>query len=127
MRLDPTLKVVEVDPLKVRRILENLVRNALEAMPNGGRLTIETKGEGDHFTVLVTDTGVGIPRERFTNLFRPFYTTKSNGLGLGLAYSQKAAEAHGGTIEVESEVGKGTTFKVRLPNRPIQNTPEAMK
>ena len=51
MRLDPTLKVVEVDPLKLRRVLENLVRNALEAMPNGGRLTIETKGEGDHFTV----------------------------------------------------------------------------
>jgi two-component system sporulation sensor kinase A len=127
MRLDPTLKVVEVDPLKVRRVLENLVRNALEAMPNGGRLTVETKGEGDYFTVLVTDTGVGIPRERFPNLFRPFYTTKSNGLGLGLAYSQKAAEAHGGTIEVESEVGKGTTFKVRLPNRPIQNTPETMK
>ncbi len=127
MRLDPTLKVVEVDPLKVRRVLENLVRNALEAMPNGGRLTVETKGEGDYFTVLVTDTGVGIPRERFPNLFRPFYTTKSNGLGLGLAYSQNAAEAHGGTIEVESEVGKGTTFKVRLPNRPIQNTPETMK
>ncbi|MGD0803518.1 MAG: ATP-binding protein, partial [Candidatus Bathyarchaeia archaeon] len=127
MRLEPTLKIVEIDPLKVRRILENLVRNALEAMPNGGRLTVETKDDGNYFTILVTDTGVGIPRERLPNLFRPFYTTKSKGLGLGLAYSQKAAEVHGGTIEVESEVGKGTTFKVRLPHRTSSNTSESMK
>jgi PAS domain S-box-containing protein len=127
IRLDPTLKVVEVDPLKLRRVLENLVRNALEAMPNGGRLAVETKMEGSYFTISVTDTGVGIPKEQLPNLFRPFFTTKSKGLGLGLAYSQKAAEAHGGLIEVESEVGKGTTFKVRLPNRTLQKEPEAMK
>jgi two-component system sporulation sensor kinase A len=127
MRLEPTLKIVQIDPLKVRRILENLVRNALEAMPNGGRLTVETKDDGNYFTILVTDTGVGIPRERLPNLFRPFYTTKSKGLGLGLAYSQKAAEVHGGTIEVESEVGKGTTFKVRLPHRTPSNMSESMK
>jgi signal transduction histidine kinase len=125
MRLDPSIKVVRLDPMKIRRVFENLVRNALDAMPNGGRLTVETKAEGDYFTVLVTDTGVGIPKENFPNLFKSFFTTKSNGLGLGLAYTQKAVEAHGGTVEVESEVGKGTTFKVRLPNRPSQKAPEA--
>ncbi len=127
IRLDPALKVVEIDPLKVRRVLENLVRNALEAMPSGGRLTVETKMEGSYFAVSVTDTGVGIPKEQVPNLFRPFFTTKSKGLGLGLAYSQKAAEAHGGLIEVESEVGKGTTFRVRLPHRTPQKEPETIK
>jgi PAS domain S-box-containing protein len=125
MRLDPSIKVVRLDPLKIRRVIENLVRNALEAMPNGGRLTIETKSEGDYINILITDTGVGIPKENFPNLFKSFYTTKSNGLGLGLAYSQKAIEAHGGTLEVESEVGKGTTFKIHLPFHSGQNQAEA--
>ncbi|MDP2860715.1 MAG: ATP-binding protein, partial [bacterium] len=62
--------------------------------------------------------GVGIPESLIPNLFKPFYTTKSKGLGLGLAYSLKAVEAHGGRIEVESQVGKGTTFKIVMPLRP---------
>ena len=84
-----------------------------------------TKSEGDYINILITDTGIGIPRENFPNLFKSFYTTKSNGLGLGLAYSQKATEAHGGTLDVESEVGKGTTFKIHLPFHPGQSQPEA--
>ena len=120
--LDPELRVVEVDPLKVRRVLDNLIRNAIEAMPEGGKLTVETKGYGDHFTIKIADTGVGISKEQLPNLFKPFYTTKSKGLGLGLAYSLKAVEAHGGTIEVESKVGSGTTFKITMPVRPAQQT-----
>ena len=113
--LDPELKVVEIDPLKIRRVLDNLIRNAFEAMPDGGKLTVETKREADHFIIKITDTGVGIPEENFQNLFKPFYTTKSKGLGLGLAYSMKAVESHNGTIVVESQVGKGTTFTIKIP------------
>ncbi len=116
--LDPELKMVEVDPLKVRRVFDNLIRNAVEAMPEGGRLTIETRSGADSFTIRIADTGVGIPEDLVPNLFKPFYTTKSKGLGLGLAYSLKAVEAHGGRIEVESQVGKGTTFKIVMPLRP---------
>jgi len=114
IRLDPELKFVDMDSLKMRRVIDNLVRNALEAMPSGGRLTVETKYEMDKLAIVISDTGVGIPKDNFPNLFRPFYTTKSNGLGLGLAYSLKAVEAHGGTIKVESDVGRGTAFKILL-------------
>jgi len=127
MRLDPGLKVVEIDSLKMRRVIDNLVRNALEAMPGSGRLTVETRDEGDMFSIIIKDTGVGIPKEQFPHVFKPFYTTKSKGLGLGLAYSLKAVEAHGGTIEVESEVGKGTVFKILLKKLHVSPTAEAIE
>ena len=122
VRLDPELKIVNIDSLKMRRVIDNLVRNAIEAMPGGGKLTLETKGDGDQYIITVTDTGVGIPAENLPNLFKLYYTTKSKGLGLGLAYSQRAVEAHGGTINVESTVGKGTSFKIEMKKRP---TPQA--
>jgi len=122
--LDPDLKVVEIDPLKIRRVLDNLIRNAFEAMSDGGKLTVETKREADHFVIKITDTGVGIPEENFQNLFKPFYTTKSKGLGLGLAYSMKAVESHNGTIVVESQVGKGTSFTIKIPLRPSPKAKE---
>ncbi len=125
VRLDPELKVVEIDSLKMRRVIDNLVRNAIEAMPSGGKLIVETKRDGDQFIIAVTDTGVGISQESLPNLFKPYYTTKSRGLGLGLAYSQKAVEAHGGTIEVESTVGKGTVFKILMKKRPSSPVKEA--
>jgi PAS domain S-box-containing protein len=114
LRLDPNLKIVEIDSLKIRRVIDNIIRNAVEAMPRGGTLIIETSTTPDHFIINIKDDGVGISEENKRNLFRPFYTTKTNGLGLGLAYSQKAVEAHGGTIEVISEIGKGTIFKITL-------------
>ncbi len=125
VRLDPQLKVVTVDSLKLRRVVDNLVRNAIEAMPSGGRLTVEAKSDGDKFAILVSDTGVGIAQDHFSKLFKPFYTTKAKGLGLGLAYSLKAVEAHGGTIEVESKVGVGTVFKILLTKNPVTRTLEA--
>lgn len=125
VRLDPRLKIVELDSLKMRRVIDNLVRNALEAMPGGGRLTVETKAQGEGFAITIADTGIGIPDANLPSLFKPFYTTKPKGLGLGLAYSLKAIEAHGGTIEVESRVGEGTTFKIILGKRVDAHAAEA--
>jgi PAS domain S-box-containing protein len=114
IRLDSDLKQADVDSLKIRRVIENLIKNAIEAMPKGGKLIIESKNEGEKFRINITDTGVGISQDRLANLFKPFYTTKSNGLGLGLAFSNKAIEAHGGTIEVESKINEGTKFTITL-------------
>ncbi|MCX6649938.1 MAG: ATP-binding protein [Candidatus Bathyarchaeota archaeon] len=117
VNLDPELIAVEIDSLKIRRVIDNLLRNALEAMPNGGKLVIETKSDDDKFAITIMDTGVGIPEDRLPHLFKPFYTTKSKGLGLGLVYCKTAVEVHGGTIEVESKIGKGTVFKILLRKR----------
>jgi signal transduction histidine kinase len=106
---------VTFDWVKIRRVLNNLIRNAVEAMPEGGELGVSCEVHGDNLVLTISDTGVGILDEEMENLFKPFYTTKSNGMGLGLAYCKRAVEAHGGTITVESEVGKRTSFTVRLP------------
>ena len=120
--LDSALKMVSIDSQKIRRVLDNLIKNAAEAMPNGGKLKIESINEGDNFVLSITDTGIGIPQDRLPNLFKPFYTTKSNGLGLGLAYSYKAIETHGGTIKVESAIGKGTNFRITLKKSQFPTT-----
>jgi two-component system CheB/CheR fusion protein len=112
------LNSVMLDPLKMRRVLDNLVRNAVEAMPEGGNLAISAERVGSEAVIKVSDTGVGIPEEAMRRLFKPFYTTKSGGLGLGLAYCKTAVEAQGGSITAESKVGEGTTFTVTLPLHP---------
>jgi len=112
------LDSVTLDPLKMRRVLDNLVRNAVEAMPEGGNLAISAERVGSEAVIKVSDTGVGIPEEAMRRLFKPFYTTKSGGLGLGLAYCKMAVEAHGGSITAESKVGEGTTFTVTLSLHP---------
>jgi signal transduction histidine kinase len=112
------LDSVTLDPLKMRRVLDNLVRNAVEAMPEGGNLAILAERVGSEVVIKVSDTGVGIPEEAMRRLFKPFNTTKSGGLGLGLPYSKTAVEAHGGSITAESKVGEGTTFTVTLPLHP---------
>jgi len=108
---------IQVDPSKFRRVIDNLVRNAVEAMPDGGKLSLLCESEDDTFLLGISDTGVGISVEEFPNLFGPFYTTKPGGMGLGLAYCKRAVEAHGGTIIVESEVKRGTTIIVRIPRK----------
>jgi len=115
LRLGDGLGDVVVDPLKVSRVLDNLLRNALEAMPGGGRLTVAAERASGELILEVADTGSGIPDEIMGKLFRPFLTTKVGGLGLGLPYCKKAVEAHGGSISAYSTPGKGTTFTVRLP------------
>jgi signal transduction histidine kinase len=99
----------------MKRILSNLVLNALQAMPDGGQLAIKAYQKDAELFIAVKDTGVGIPEEIKPKLFTPMMTTKSKGQGLGLAVVKRLIEAQGGTITFESEVGKGTTFIVRLP------------
>jgi signal transduction histidine kinase len=87
-------------------------------MPTGGQLTIKSEREGpDWVSVSIADTGVGIPEEDMEKLFEPLFTTKAKGIGLGLAIVKTIVDGHEGTIEVESELGKGSVFFIRLPMR----------
>ncbi|GKT07876.1 histidine kinase [Desulforhabdus sp. TSK] len=110
------LPKVFMDPEQVQKVLINLLLNASEAMVNGGEIHLETKKEKNCVVLSVSDTGCGMTREFMErSLFHPFKTTKSRGLGIGLYQSRMIVEAHQGKIEVESEKGKGTTFRVVLP------------
>jgi PAS domain S-box-containing protein len=106
---------VMVDEIQMERVLLNLWRNAVEAMPEGGTLSVRLWREGDFVKISIRDTGVGIIPDELPNIFKPFYTTKSTGSGLGLAICKKIVDEHGGQIEVESTIGKGTTFTITLP------------
>ena len=108
------LESISVDPDIMHRVLDNLVRNAVEAMPHGGKLLITAKIEGDKVVIRVSDTGVGIPEESRGRIFSPLYTTKVGGMGLGLTYCRRAVEAQGGSIDFESYEGIGTTLIVAL-------------
>jgi PAS domain S-box-containing protein len=113
--LPPDLPLVYVDPQQMRQVLENLVINAYQAMPDGGTLTIEAKASRDEVRLSIADTGVGIAKQAMGKLFEPLFSTKPRGIGLGLAVSKTLVEANGGSIEVESEEGKGSTFTLILP------------
>jgi signal transduction histidine kinase len=104
-----------MDPSLMRRVFINLITNAIQAMPNGGSLKIRAWVEGGAAFISFEDTGVGIPRENLEKLFRPLFTTKARGQGFGLAVCKRLVEAHGGTIGVESELGKGSKFTIELP------------
>jgi len=106
---------VVMDASMMRRVFSNLITNAIQAMPDGGVLEISSTIDDDTVTVNVKDTGIGIPKENLEKLFQPLFTTKSKGQGLGLAVCKRLVEAHGGTIEVDSVVGKGSTFTIKLP------------
>jgi signal transduction histidine kinase len=114
----PDLPVLSLDRELIEKALLNLVLNAEDAMPDGGTLTIQAKSDGDAVVLEVIDTGCGIPADVLPRLFKPFVTTKTGGTGLGLATARKAVAAHGGTIAVESEPGRGTKVAVRLPVKP---------
>ncbi|OGW66560.1 MAG: hypothetical protein A3H49_06890 [Nitrospirae bacterium RIFCSPLOWO2_02_FULL_62_14] len=115
--------MIQVDPDKMKQVFWNLATNALQAMPTGGWVTISTacrrvtsgKRSGDIVEVAVQDTGVGIKKEDLNKIFFPFFTTKQNGSGLGLATAQRIVDQHGGWIRVDSEEGKGARFAVCLP------------
>lgn len=115
LKFEKGLDSVQLDPMIFRRLLENLVMNALDAMPDGGVLTFRAGLMEEVLLIKVSDTGVGIPEVEMNNLFRPFYTTKGEGSGLGLAFCKRAVDDHGGTIQVESEIGVGTTFIIMIP------------
>jgi two-component system sensor histidine kinase PilS (NtrC family) len=123
--------LVEADPKLMKQVFWNFSRNAIEAMPKGGRLTLAAarvpmqieEGEVvDHLQITFTDTGVGIPPDEVAKVFTPFHSTKEQGTGLGLAIVSKIVEAHRGRIDVQSRVGKGTTFTVILPVRQAVTT-----
>jgi signal transduction histidine kinase len=144
LQLDADLPIMLADPDQLDQVFGNLIRNAVQAMPDGGRLTIGTSLGSRQVTVFIADTGVGISEENREKIFEPLFTTKAQGIGLGLAIVKTLVEGHGGTIEVKSpsivrqaqdtaalrtdDVGKGTeawalgsgsaqgtTFTVRLP------------
>lgn len=115
LQLDMQLPRVSGDPALLRRVLENLVLNAIDAMPNGGRLTFRTRLEGIVAVFEISDTGKGLTREECDRLFTPYYTTKQHGTGLGLAIVQSVVSDHHGRVTVSSKQGQGTTFQVELP------------
>jgi PAS domain S-box-containing protein len=106
-----------LDPTLIRRVLTNLILNAIQAMPNGGKLTIKGAKEGNSIAFAVRDTGVGIAPETIGKIFDPFFTTKAQGQGLGLPVCKRLVEAHGGTIDVMSRIGEGSTFTFRIPTK----------
>jgi signal transduction histidine kinase len=107
--------MVLVDPTLLTRALANMVENALHAMPGDGRLALSAALEGEWVVMRVRDTGVGMDAEALSRVFEPYFSTKATGTGLGLPIAQRNVELSGGTIDVESEKGVGTTVNVRLP------------
>jgi signal transduction histidine kinase len=112
--LPASLPPALADPLQIRIVLGNLIRNAREAMPQGGQLTITGRPAGDSVEMDVTDTGVGIPAEDLSRILEPLYSTKARGLGLGLALARSILDKNKGSLRVASTPGQGTTFTVRL-------------
>ena len=115
VKVDDSAGTVLVDPDFVARILFNLVTNAVQAMPEGGKLTLRAYKEANDAVITVEDTGVGIPKKFERKLFTPMFTTKSKGQGFGLVVVRRLTDALGGTVSFVSQEGKGTTFMVRLP------------
>lgn len=106
---------VRLDRDRMAQVLLNLFLNAVQAMPDGGKLTVRGRMEGSELALEVADTGCGIAPERLADIFSPYFTTKASGTGLGLSIVHKIVEAHDGTIEVASTPGEGTVFKLRFP------------
>jgi signal transduction histidine kinase len=111
----PDLPLLKADREYLRQTLLNLILNGLQAMPEGGTLTLEANTSNGNLLITVTDNGVGIPRETLPRIFEPYFTTKAKGSGLGLAIARRIVEAHGGTIAVSSDAGQGCRFRISLP------------
>jgi two-component system NtrC family sensor kinase len=127
-RLDPNLPRITADADQIQQCIINIIFNAMDAMPRGGMLTISSLSQPDRqgVEVKIRDTGCGIAREDMPRIFEPFYTTKTEGRGVGLGLSMVYGiiDRHKGTIGVESEIGRGTTFTIRLPLR-ASSTPDS--
>jgi len=106
---------MKLDMEKMRRVFLNLTLNAVDAMPKGGTLTIASTRSGDNVHITFKDTGEGMTTEALAKIWSPLYTTKAKGMGFGLAIAKRLVEAHGGSISVETKLGKGSTFTVTLP------------
>jgi two-component system, NtrC family, nitrogen regulation sensor histidine kinase NtrY len=124
--LTESLPEIDADAVLLHRAFQNLVLNALDAMPAGGSLTLRTSNQNGNVRIEITDTGIGLSQEECSRLFTPYYTTKQQGTGLGLAIVQSVVSDHHGSITVDSEEGRGTTFRIELPIRQA-NQPAAAK
>jgi two-component system sensor histidine kinase HydH len=114
--LDERPVTARIDESAMRAVLLNLISNSVQAMTNGGgELRIATQADGQRVRLTVSDTGMGMSSEQLKQVFEPFYTTKSQGLGLGMAYAQKIVEQHGGTVGIESRPGAGTIIAIEIP------------
>jgi two-component system, NtrC family, nitrogen regulation sensor histidine kinase NtrY len=118
LHLEDGLPIIQADAPLLHRAIENLVFNAMDAMPAGGVLMLRTTHEDGNVDLEISDTGGGLTPEECERLFTPYYTTKQHGTGLGLAIVQSVVSDHGGRISVESETGVGTSFHIRLPAKP---------
>jgi two-component system, NtrC family, nitrogen regulation sensor histidine kinase NtrY len=115
LELDPHLPVVSADPELMHRAMSNLVLNAIDAMPRGGRLTLRTSSNDGKVMIEVADSGAGLTTDECERIFTPYYTSKEHGTGLGLSIVQSVVSDHGGRIRVQSERGHGTSFVIELP------------
>lgn len=114
--LNEDLPVILADPDHLKKVFANIILNAIQAMPGGGKLVVKSELESPkQAAVSIKDTGRGISKENLKRLFEPLFTTKAKGIGFGLGVAKALIEGHGGTLGVESEVGRGSTFTVRLP------------
>jgi signal transduction histidine kinase len=114
--LGENLPIILGDPVHLGQVFGNIFSNAIQAMPEGGHLTIKSEVPSNGLIEISTkDTGVGIPEDNLVMIFEPLFTTKAKGIGLGLAITKTLVEAHGGKIDVKSELGNGSTFIVSLP------------
>ena len=117
LQLDPHLETVAADAELLHRAVSNLVLNAMDAMPEGGTLSLRTRNEGSNVVIEVADTGAGLTAEECERIFTPYYTSKAHGTGLGLAIVQSVVSDHGGRIRVQSARGRGSMFVIELPWR----------
>ncbi len=127
--IEPCLAKLMTDPAAMKRILTNLTSNAIQAMPKGGKLSLDVASKEDRLYISVQDTGLGIPDEMKDKLFRPLFTTKAKGQGFGLAVVKKLTEGLNGKVSFESELGKGTRFELEFPLKkvPTSVTPAHFK
>jgi two-component system, NtrC family, sensor histidine kinase HydH len=118
---DPSIPTIDADSELLERVVFNLLRNAFDASPQGAMVTVRTRAASGIVEIAVLDRGEGIPPEHREQIFNPFFTTKPTGVGLGLAISAKIIDEHSGAIEVDSEPGRGSAFRVQLPHSPAQS------
>jgi two-component system, NtrC family, nitrogen regulation sensor histidine kinase NtrY len=121
-QLEPHLEPVMADAEMLHRAISNLVLNAMDAMPQGGSLTLRTRDENANVLIEVADTGAGLTPEECERIFTPYYTSKQHGTGLGLAIVQSVVSDHGGRVRVRSAPGQGTTFVIELPKEALRNS-----
>ncbi|MEK7871244.1 MAG: ATP-binding protein, partial [Nitrospirota bacterium] len=117
IELREPLPLLQADAALLSQMLNSLISNALEAMPNGGTLTVDSKSPEDRsrIEIRIIDTGFGIPEDQIEKMFKPFFTLKQKGLGMGLYLAKRIVERHGGTIDLSSVEGQGTTILLKLP------------